>query len=993
MKNRFMILIGVFCLISSAWAQSSMDGTVINKVGRPLSGITVQVVGDKTVNAVTDINGKFSLPVSKGMKLSLCMPDFSSKIVTVEDENNTTIIMADEDMSVDYATGAPVQTQMEATGAVSIVRAEDLKKNSALSVRDALYGQVLGLTALQNPGQDWDTKSRFFIRGLQSLSGGSEVLVLVDGLERPIDDLTVEEVESVSVLKDAAAVALYGYRGINGVISVQTKRGIYNTMNIDFSYDHGFARPVRMPKFANAYTYASAMNEAYANDGKMPRYNQYELDAFRNGSDPYMYPDVDWMDETLGATGHSDIYNLSFRGGGKSMRYYTLLNLENSSGFFKNTETNDGYSTQSKYSKANIRANLDIDIFKGTTLQVNLLGILMEYNHAKPGTIMNSLYSVPSAAFPVKTKDGIWGGSTTWSSNPVANLQSNGYDRSHARTLMADMTLSQNLDFITKGLKASVRLGYDNNTNYWELRSGGYQYASDVYTFDGETPMEVIRTLGGKNAELSFTKSYGPLFYRFNFIGTVDYTRKFAKSDLYASLNWREYHGVADGQYNTINNEDISLYTHYGVLDKYFIDMALVLSGSSRLPQGHKYNFSPTLSVAWVLSKEKFLSNVSWLNMLKLRASAGILHSDYVPEYNMTEQQFNSSGAYWFGDNFTRNGGYTEGHLPTTNFMAQRAFKYNVGLDISCFRGLMMTIDGYYQRRDRNMVKTGGAISSILGVEAPYEALGIVDSKGIEIGLNYDRNWRDLIFSAGVQFSYAKNKIIEQMEQPRAYDYLCTTGYPMNQPFGLEAIGFFENEEDIKKSPEQKFSAVKPGDIKYKDQNGDKVIDDNDKIAIGYNMNVPEIYGSFKLGLEYKGIGIDMLFQGVTHYSTWLNTQSVYRPLVNNNTISTHYYDNRWTPDHKDARYPRLTSEQNQNNTQNSTLWLGDASYLKLRQCEVYYNFPHKLISPLKLQKAKLYVRGMDLFSLDHMDVFDPEAVGVNYPTNRSIHVGFSIGF
>ena len=268
-----------------------------------------------------------------------------------------------------------------------------------------------------------------------------------------------------------------------------------------------------------------------------------------------------------------------------------------------------------------------------------------------------------------------------------------------------------------------------------------------------------------------------------------------------------------------------------------------------------------------------------------------------------------------------------------------------------------------------------------------------VDSKGVELGLSYEKAHGDFLITGGARFTLAKNKVIEKLEQPVAEEYLRTTGLPMGQPFGLEAIGFFKDDADIASSPKQLFSEVAPGDIKYKDQNKDGFIDDNDKVAMGYNMGTPEVYYAFNAGIEYKGIGIDFLFQGATRYSAWLNAKSVYRPLAGNCTISEHYYANRWTPETPDALYPRLTSDSNPNNEQSSDLWLADASFLKLRHCEVYYKLPKAWINKVKMKSAKLYVRGMDLFSIDKMDIFDPEVIGVSYPADRSVHVGVRVGF
>lgn len=993
MKNILISILLSLGIAVQAYGQDVLSGIVVDNLGNPIPGAQVSLK-NLVASTLTNENGMFSITAPKGANLFIKTPTNDEKSILIGDDNPVRIVMDYASKSVSVNPLIDGQTNSESTSAVSIVDSKDLMKSSALSVRNALFGKVLGLTSLQGNGSIWDEKATLSIRGLQSLSG-SGILILVDGIERSIDDLTIEEVETISVLKDAAAVALYGYRGINGAILVKTKRGMYDAMNINISYDHGFLRPVKLPKFVNSYTYAQAMNEAYRNDGKGVRYSQYELNAFKNGDSPYLYPDVDWMNETIGEMGHSNIYNISFQGGGKKMRYYTMLNLENNSGFFKKTETNEGYSNQNQYSKGNIRTNLDIIISKTTNLQVNLSGVLSEYNHSQPISIMDNLYTLPAAAYPIKTEDGIWGGNLTWPGvNPVANLQATGYDRSHARTLMADMTLMQNLDFVTKGLGASFRLGYDNATTYWEIRSKSYKYASDVQNFENDLLTDITRIEGGQDKELSFTKNMnGPMYRKFNFIAKLDYKKEFSKSKLYTNLMWHFNHSVQQNRHNTLNRVNFSSYTHYGILDKYFVDMALVGSGSNRLPAGYKFTFSPTLSAAWILSKENFLNDISWINMLKFRVSAGILHSDNIPEWNITSDVFGAGGNYFYGDNFIYYSGVAEGRLPTTDFKHERAFKYNVGIDATLFGGLNFIGEMYFQRRDQIMIGQGGKTGSVLGLNPAYVPLGCVDSKGIELGLTYEKVYGDFLLTGGTRFTMTNNKVVERLEQPVAEEYLRTTGLPIGQPFGLEAIGFFKDAADISSSPKQLFSEVVPGDIKYKDQNKDGFIDENDNIAMGYNVNMPEIYYAFNAGVEYKGIGLDFLFQGVSRYSTWLNTKSVYRPLAGNCTISEHYYANRWTQENKKALYPRLTSDSNPNNNQASDLWLADASFLKLRHCEVYYKLPKAWIGKAKMKSAKLYVRGMDLFSIDRMDIFDPEVVGVSYPADLSVHIGARIVF
>ena len=895
-----------------------------------------------------------------------------------------------------------VFTLEESTAAVSVITDRDTDRRSAKNIGNSILGQGNGLISLQGSGRYASQNPTFYVRGLQTLNGNSTPLILVDGIERDVTTITPEEVESVSILKDAAAVALYGYKGANGAVLVTTKRGKANSSSIRVTYDHLFNSIIDKPKFVDAYAYGLAMNEARANDGLGARYNDNELSALRDGTYPYLYPNVNWVDETFRDHAMTNKYNIEFRGGASKFRYYAMLDLISDKGFINNYDGNDGYSTQDKYVKGNMRMNLDIDLTPTTLVKVNLLGVLSETS--RPGSaadLWDMVYTLPSAAFPIKTETGAWAGSNTWAGtlNPVAQSSGAAYYKNHTRTLLADVAIHQSLSSWVKGLGATIRVGYDNVANIYEDHSRTYVYDVAVPSWPATAtePTSRVSTYG-TDSPMGDDAKVDTYSRRLHFDGGFNYQNTFGKHSIYSQLKWDYESEDPEGVNNTIYRQNFSWWTHYGYNKRYYADLALVYSGSSRLAPGTKWNFSPTLSAAWVVSNEQFMQQVSWVNFLKLRASAGIINADFLPGDNVWSyyaQQYTTSGTlYPFDSGWNSDFGTTSlGQMATANPGHERAYKYNIGIDAKLFGALDVTLDLYKQHRTDIWVSAAGKYSSVLGMTAPYENAGVVDSKGLELGLDYNKTFGEVALNIGGNLTLTSNKIKEQLEEPRLYSNLVQTGNPVGQIYGLEAIGFFKDDADIAASPKQTFSTVRPGDIKYRDVNEDGVIDANDVVAIGKNGTVPGVFYNFHIGAEYKGIGIYAMFQGTGQYSANLNTKSMYWPLVSNTTISQYAYDNRWTPEHQDAKFPRLSSQSNANNYRNSTLWLANRSFLKLRDLEVYYNLPKSLFEKTKIVNgAKVYVRGVDMLCFDSIDENDPEALGI-YPVNRSVALGLSVTF
>ena len=886
------------------------------------------------------------------------------------------------------------QTEFLTTAAVSTITAEELRRTSAISLADALYGKVLGLNAYQNTGfkGEEDRGASFNIRGVQT-TGERDILILVDGVERPIDRLSVEEVESVTVLKDAAAVALYGHEAINGVLLVKTKHG-----NKDGKYHFkvGASHKIQFdPKSAdmvNAYDYATALNRARLNDGATVAYSDAELAKFKDGSDPLVYPNINWKDEVFKNTAHETNAYLSFFGGTEKVQYYAQLDYTDARGLYKNPDQGD-WNSQLKYSKANIRANVDFEVSKTTKVSANILGILMETNGV-PNVNSNDawwhLYKVPALAFPVRTAGGVWGGSQTFGDfNLLAKSQGAGFQKTHQRQIWANMTLEQDLDFITKGLKFYIGASYDNSSNTIERRSKGYQYGWNYYDGAGQLQETVMGTVEDK---LLFSNWVDTQWRIATFNTGFKYGLQLANGDnLAANANYNIKGEIRDGQSNTFYRTNWQLALHYDHANRLMADIVLAANGSNRSYPA-KWAFSPTLGLGYI-----YINNPedNIINYGKVRLSGGIQHTDYVPAAGLWLARWNNGhGNFWYGNSFQSSWGAFLTQFPTDNFVQEAAYKANLGTDLRLFNSLDVTFDVFYQQRRNILVSAGSLNSAVVGIQSSYDDKGRVASYGMELGLRYAKTFNNgLNVNAGFMFSTVKNKILQWIENP-AYPNLSVIDGPADAERGLVALGFFQDQADIDNSPVQQFGQVKVGDIKYKDVNEDGVINENDLVTQDYGNAFPSMNYAFTVGAEYKGFGINATFQGAGHQVKNLRyVDGVWGALSDNRNLSQEYYNNCYDIAGASASYPRLSTENVANNAQNSTIWYRNVNWLKMRDCEVYYKLPTKVIEPLKISSAKIFVQGQNLLSFDNIDAMDAENLNTGYPVMKSVNFGLSVEF
>lgn len=1005
--KQYLILIfvasiwGWFAVINVQAQDSTVNGTVTDRSANPISGAKITLEEEPNVQTYTDANGKFAIPAQLGQRLEISLSGKTSKVVTIGEESM--YITLENSKRIQLESGA-VQSTEGLMDANTTVNASSLISGSSINAGTVLYGSVPGLMALDSGGFPPSTMD-LFVRGQRTLNDSSP-LVLIDGFERPflsysnLGGLTIGEIQNITLIKNAAALARYGQRGANGVLLITTKRGHTDGLEVTASLKTGITQPTKLPAFVEAPTYARAVNEALLNDGRSTRYGFAALEAYDEGTIPELYPNVDWFDQVLRDNGIRSNFDLSFQGGGENARYFTHLNLVSDNGLFGPVNTNPNYNAQLKYSRFNFRSNLDIDITDKLLLNIDVTGNLTERQAPGGGgganQIFDALYRVPSGAFPVKTPDGSWGGTQIYDNNPMALLTDRGFGQPNSRQYSLTGRLKRDLSYWLEGLSAEASISYLSWGSFFEKKTKSYSYQALLPVRDqsgnivGATATDL-----GQDTDLDFSDSFGNKRHFTDIVGRVNYETVLSENNiLQASVQVDQSARAFNGQDQTYHRRNFVGTAHLDLEGKYLFDVVASYSGNNHLPEGNRYTFFPAVSASWVVSEESFFQGGSFVDHLKLRASLGKSGSDILPTDNPYEQSYHQGNGYHYQNSNNAQNGFAEGRLATSDFTVESSYQTDFGISTGLFGKLDLSADLFYARRTNILIGTSGDISDVIGIQKPLETDGIVDNRGIEVMLDWQDNIGDVGYRLGGQFAFARSEIVEMNEQFRPHEYLRRTGKSVGQIFGLEATGFFEDQDDIENSPEQLFSEVSPGDIKYKDQNGDGIINEFDEVPLGHASTHPEIYFSATLGLNYKGFDISALFQGTGNYSAYLTTPSVYWPLRNNTTISTHYFNNRWTPETSEsAKYPRLTTEDNANNFRPNSIWVKDRSFIKLRSVEVSYSLPLSITEQMNMKKVRVFGKGMNLFSIDNIEMLDPEHLSTEYPNLRSYSLGLEVSF
>lgn len=985
-----------------------VTGIVKDEAGITLPGVNVVVKGT-IIGTITDANGQFTLEAPSDGVLLFTYAGFGNLELPVNGKENLEIIMKEGDTQLEevVVVGYGTQKKVSVVGSISNIAPKAIKQTATTSLPNALSGRMPGIITRQTSGEPGFDAASIYIRGIATW-GEKAPLVLVDGIERSISSVNPDEVESLSVLKDASATAVYGVKGANGVILINTKRGKQGKPQVSFRTESAILSSLAERNYIDGYEYASLMNEGLANVGKAPRWSNEELEKFRTGSDPYLYPNVDWIDKVLNKNSYQTINNLSVTGGNEIVRYYVNLGYSMQTGIYK-TDKSNPHNTNAKVSRYNYRSNVDINLTRDLVVELGVGGIIDDRNYPGAGAagIFNGLRDTGPIAFPVTNPDGSISGLPTYiGSNPWGQSTQTGYSDEHLTTIQSTAGLTWDLSrLVTKGLSVKGHFSFDFYHANKALRYKEFGIKQYIGKNEQTGEDQYITHRDDKAMGYSIEQNSNRAIYM-DF--SVNYQRTFDKHSVAGMLllNRRQYDNLSAG--TSIMNlpyrsQGLAMRATYDYAQRYFIEFNAGYNGSENFPKGKRMGFFPAISLGWLVSGESFWKD-NLVSNLKLRFSHGEVGNDQIGGDRflyLTKMDQNWEQVYYFGQDQIRWPGIIESKIGYNNVTWETAVKTNLGLDLGLWKDrFSLQMDFFYEKRkgilmQRQSVPTG---AGFLAASVLWGNLGKAENKGFDALLEFkDRTSSGLFYSLRGNVTFARSKVLENDKADPLYSNLSEIGHPIGQPFGLVAAGFFESEEDIDNWYDQSLLGGRPipGDVKYKDINGDNIIDSNDQCAIGYTRE-PELVFGFGGTIEYKGFDLSAYFTGAARTSTFFEDRTFW-PFASGMgffNVFKEIYDNRWTPETAGAaKYPVVTDGFNVQSMRRSTVWQKDASYLRLKNLEVGYTLPKKVVSKLKINNLRVFVNGTNLYTWDKINhTIDPESDNW-YPIQRAVNFGLAVDF
>ena len=1036
MKNFLFICMLLLGLSTSALAQDSIvvTGVVTDTNKEPMIGVNVSISNIPGLGAITDLNGKYSIKMPPYHKLVFTYIGFEKVEVLVKEQRTVNVTMKEasaREIDEVVITGTGAQKKLTVTGAITNVDVDVLKANPSGSMANALAGNVPGILAMQTSGKPGSV-SEFWIRGISTFGASNSALVLVDGFERSLDEINVEDVESFSVLKDASATAIYGSKGANGVVLITTKHGKAGKINISAKAETFYNMLTQVPDFVDGYTYASMANEAKITRNLEPLYKADELEIFRLGLDPDLYPNVNWIDELLRKGSWSTRATLSMNGGGNTARYYVSGSYLDQQGMYKVDKALKDYNTNANFRRWNYRMNVDIDITKSTLLKVGVSGSLQKANDSGVGSdaIWTALMGYNAIMVPKLYSNGYvpaYGNDNGDRFNPWVQATMTGYRENWKNNIQTNVTLEQKLDFITKGLRFVGRFGYDTENNNWiNRRKWPEQWKAKRFrATDGTLDYDRVA-----EERKMFQESGSDGLRNEFFEAELHYSRGFKHHHLGGTLKYNQSSkiktvGLGDDLKQGIarRNQGLAGRFTYNWNYRYFIDFNFGYTGSENFAAGHRFGFFPAISGAWNIAEESLIKkHLKWMNMFKIRYSYGKVGNDnlgntrfpYLYDIEtMTKKDGDKTvdtGGYNFGDyTFDRYyGGMRYSSLSSPNVTWEIATKHDLGIDFSFFNDKLSGSVDYFNEKREGIYMLREYLPGIVGLESnPSANVGKVTSEGFDGHFTFRQKLGAVGLTIRSNITYSKNEIVDRDEENNYYWYKMQKGHRVNQARGLISLGLFKDYDDIRNSPVQDFDGYKvmPGDIKYKDVNGDGKIDGNDQVAIGATTKPNLIYG-FGIAANWKGLDVNLHFQGAGKSTYFIDGSTVHMFKLGDgwgNVLSEMANSNRWisadisgdpATENPNAEYPRLSYGPNSNNYQQSTYWLRNGSYLRLKTVEVGYTLPTQLVNKVHFNTVRIFFVGTNLLTWSAFKLWDPEmgsTDGKRYPLSKNLSLGISV--
>ena len=1033
-NDRFYFMLLAMCMLlgmlspnMSAQGMSNADitGKVVDQYGNPVSDVTV-TMKNSNFKAVTGVDGIFKFQLKKGDILCLSHPGFIHKEIKVNKLKKTERVFRvtlDEHFIKDKELiSGPYEgkDKNHFLGSASTIYTDKLSSMMGTTILPALEGRLSGLNITQyrgarihqtsaNSTSDIVGNVPVFGEGFYSDntefnvgSRGIAPVVVIDGIQRELYSIDPEAIESVSIQKDALSSMFLGMRSSRGALVITTKEPIKQGFQLSFTGRFGVQSALKTPNPLSAHQYAYLLNEALQNDGKEPFYTYDDFNKFRTQSNPYTHPNVNWFDEILNKTSTTQSYNLNVTGGNKFAQYFVSVGYMGENGLFSNPTESDAHDTNLSYSRYMISSKVNINITDDFTAKVTLLGRVEDGNQpgAKYSNLLNAIYTTPNNAYPIKNPNGTWGGNVTFDNNLMSQAINSGYIMDTARDMVGGINLKYDFNKLVKGLSARLVGNVSIQNRSYTERSKRAPVHS--YGFDKEGK-EIYTQYGSSDSQINkfySVTSYQQMYGQF----AVDYNRRFGVHGVKATLMGDTRHTLANYDLPQLPSNIIADVA-YDYAEKYFVQAALSESYYNRYAPGKRWGTFYAFGLGWDISKEDFMENADWLNQLKLRGvfgktGNGIDNSGYYM-YRQTFSHIGTAG-YPLGTEMSAMGNVTMENTPLANpFLTwEKAYKLNVGVDLAMFNNRLKFTADYYNDKYFDLLQNRGKSIELIGQYYPMENIGKVRRFGGDLSITYQDRVNDFSYYVSANWSCEQSKLLYMDEQEVPEEYLRQTGRPAGAIYGLVADGFFTTREEIEKSPViDGFENIQPGDIKYKDLNNDKVINEFDRTVIGGDK--PYSYFGIDLGFKWRGLDFSMFWQGAYNRDLYLQDWTLLEGFQANGRYYGQAYENmlgRWTPETAEsATFPRLTAggnEYNRGNGWNSSFWLRSGNFIRLKDISLGYNLPDSFCNNyLGGLRLKIFVNGQNLFTKSACDLVDPEVGFTSYPLQRCISTGINIRF